>query len=256
MKPEEVIPGLRAIIAKELIERYGFTKKLAAETLGLTPPAVTLYLQGKRARETAELISRGRTLKLIQSFTAHIAERGGKITDSELYDLAFDVLAAIENKEVMKGLETVEFSTEESNIRRLIEALRERLEAEQEAAEEFMRIAIRLRNDFVRMLIRMIARDSMKHADIIMMIISKLEKGGAMEIDLPDRELLIKLLSKEEKIHIHGLDEVKSLLPYRLFTLLINCIEADEKKHAEILKGLIEYMGIPQKRRESAVSQT
>ena len=64
MKPEEVIPGLRALIVKDLVERHGFSKKEAAEILGITPPAVTLYLQGKRAGNVVKLLRRRGVLKL------------------------------------------------------------------------------------------------------------------------------------------------------------------------------------------------
>jgi len=252
MKPEEVIPGLRALIVKDLVERHGFTKKEAAEILGITPPAVTLYLQGKRAGDMAKLLRRRGALKLVKEFTDHIVERGGKISMPALYDLAFSAITLIEDKTIMGKEEKSVIDLRKDEAQRLLQLLRERFEIEQKSAEEFMRIASRLRNQALRMLIRMIARDCVKHADIMMLLMSAIESGGEMKIDLPDIELLDKLLSEEKSFHIYGLDEIRRLLPHKIFVLLIDCIADDEKKHERILKTLVNYARISEKREKGS----
>ncbi|HDD66838.1 MAG TPA: hypothetical protein ENG52_04365 [Nitrososphaeria archaeon] len=240
MKPEEVIPGLRALIVKDLVERHGFSKKKAAEVLGITPPAVTLYLRGKRAGDMAKLLRRRGALRLVREFTDNMVERGGRVSMPALYDLAFSAITLIERKTTM-GREEGVIDLRKDEARRLLQLLRERFEVEQKSAEEFMRIASRLRNQAVRMLIRMIARDCMKHADIMMLLMSTIESGGEMKIDLPDMELLDKLLSEEKSFHVHGLGEIKKLLPHKLLSLLVDCIADDEKKHERILRSLVSY---------------
>ncbi|MCD6260767.1 MAG: hypothetical protein J7J28_03135 [Thaumarchaeota archaeon] len=241
MKPEEVIPGLRALIVKDLVERHGFSKKEAAEILGITPPAVTLYLQGKRAGSVVKLLRRRGVLKLVREFTDHVVERGGKISMPALYDLAFSAITLIERKKIMGREEESVIDLRRDEAQRLLQLLRERFEIEQKSAEQFMRIASRLRNQAMRMLIRMIARDCIKHADIMMLLMSIVESGGEMKIDLPDIKLLDKLLSEEKSFHICGLDEIKRLLPHKLLILLVDCIADDEKKHERILKNLVNY---------------
>jgi len=241
MKPEEVIPGLRALIVKDLVERHGFSKKEAAEILGITPPAVTLYLQGKRAGNVVKLLRRRGVLKLVREFTDHVVERGGKISMPALYDLAFSAITLIEHRRVMGREEESVIDLRRDEAQRLLQLLRERFEIEQKSAEQFMRIASRLRNQAMRMLIRMIARDCVKHADIMMLLMSIVESGGEMKIDLPDIKLLDKLLSEEKSFHIYGLDEIKRLLPHKLLILLVDCIADDEKKHERILKNLVSY---------------
>jgi len=64
-----VLPILRALVARELIERHGWTQKRIAEALGVTQPAVSTYLslleKGEMdldlegLRETAERIAEG-----------------------------------------------------------------------------------------------------------------------------------------------------------------------------------------------------
>jgi len=51
--PEElasksVIPAIRALIVKRLVEEYGMTQQEAAKILGVTQPAVSKYLHHKR----------------------------------------------------------------------------------------------------------------------------------------------------------------------------------------------------------------
>ena len=247
MKPEDVIPGLRALIVKDLVERHGFSRKEVAEILGITPPAVTLYLQGKRAGGMAKLLRRKGALKLVREFTDRMVERGGKISMPALYDLAFSVITLIEHKVTMDREESL-VDLKRNEAQRLLQLLRERFEIEQKSAEKFMKIASRLRNQALRMLIRMIARDCVKHADIMMLLMSVVESGGEMKIDLPDMDLLDKLLSEEKSFHVHGLNEIKKMLPHKILTLLVDCIADDEKKHERILKNLVNYARISEQR--------
>lgn len=51
--PEElasksVIPAIRALIVRRLVEEHGMTQQEAAKTLGVTQPAVSKYLHQKR----------------------------------------------------------------------------------------------------------------------------------------------------------------------------------------------------------------
>ena len=251
MKPEEVIPGLRALIVKDLVERHGFSKKEAAEILGITPPAVTLYLQGKRAGDIAKLLGRRGALKLVREFTDHIVERGGRVSMPALYDLAFSAITLIERKAAMGTEKKSVIDLRRDEAQRLLQLLSERFEIEQKSAEEFMRIASRLKNQAMRMLIRMIARDCVKHADIMMLLMSTIESGGEMKIDLPDIKLLDKLLSEEKSFHIHGLNEIKRLLPHKLLVLLVDCIADDERKHERILKNLVNYAHVSEEEKRA-----
>jgi len=54
---DEVLPTLRALIGKRLVETYGLSQKNAAERLGLTQPAISQYkreLRGYRASVLAD----------------------------------------------------------------------------------------------------------------------------------------------------------------------------------------------------------
>jgi predicted transcriptional regulator len=46
-----VLPLYRAYVAKELVEKYGYTQVNAARKLGTTQPAISQYLSSKRGRK-------------------------------------------------------------------------------------------------------------------------------------------------------------------------------------------------------------
>ncbi len=45
---EKILPSLRALVAEILIKQYKYTQIKAAEALGVTQPAISHYLTGKR----------------------------------------------------------------------------------------------------------------------------------------------------------------------------------------------------------------
>lgn len=49
----DVLPALRALISKQLIEGYGLTQKEAARKLGLTQPAISQYKKDVRGKKVA-----------------------------------------------------------------------------------------------------------------------------------------------------------------------------------------------------------
>lgn len=83
--PEElasksVIPAIRALVVKRLVEQHGMTQQEAAKLLGVTQPAVSKYLHEKRGAaiklsgikeideatgEIAELVSSHKTSQIV-----------------------------------------------------------------------------------------------------------------------------------------------------------------------------------------------
>jgi len=239
VKPEDLIPGIRALIARKLAEDHGFSRKRISEILGLSQPAITLYLQGKRAAEAVEFLSsKEGVLELIDELARRISIRG-KLLEPELYEAAFNIWSSLKAR-AMKEYEVA--SIEHREKQRLLLSLRERLQAEQESAEEFMRIATRVKSDLMRVLFRIVASDCIRHADTLMAIISMIERGGEIRVDRLSKEMLNALLSREEIAHLHSLDDVKQFLPHKLIDVLIESIEDDERKHSKILKSLLELV--------------
>jgi len=49
-----VLPAFRSLVARELIEKYGFSQLAAAEKLGTTQAAISYYLDSKRGDKRIE----------------------------------------------------------------------------------------------------------------------------------------------------------------------------------------------------------
>ena len=45
---KSVIPAIRAMVVRRLVDRYGMTQQQAAQLLGITQPAVSKYVNNKR----------------------------------------------------------------------------------------------------------------------------------------------------------------------------------------------------------------
>lgn len=242
MRFEEVLAGIRAVLARELIAGYGFSRKKVAEALGLSQPAITLYLNGRRAFDSSRKISESVIARrYIDGLIEKILLKGA-LSRSELYDAALSLWRILEAREVGGREMALAPSREEDERSRLLQSLRERVQAEQESAEEFMRAAMSLKDDLTRMIFRMIASDCIRHADILMTLISAIERGELVSIDQLKNLDLFRLLEKEEKAHIKSLDEVKELLPSGLASILVELIQDDERKHSKILKRILNLM--------------
>ena len=52
---KEIIPAMRAFLAKRLVEAYGLSQKQAAQKLGTTQPAISQYKRGLRGYKSSGL---------------------------------------------------------------------------------------------------------------------------------------------------------------------------------------------------------
>jgi len=70
-----ILPGIRAIIAKDLIEIYKLTQKEAAKRLGMTQPAISQYKKHLRGRRASILENDKEISEKISSLSKSLAER-------------------------------------------------------------------------------------------------------------------------------------------------------------------------------------
>jgi predicted transcriptional regulator len=78
----EVLPGIRAMVARKLVEKHGMSQKAAAERLGTTQPAISQYkreLRGSRLRSIAE---NPELIRIIDSIASRTAS--GKLGHDEI----------------------------------------------------------------------------------------------------------------------------------------------------------------------------
>lgn len=66
-----LLPIFRALIAKELIEKYNFTQVEVAERLGITQAAVSQYIQSKRGYRGINRFEE--SMEIIRSVTREVA---------------------------------------------------------------------------------------------------------------------------------------------------------------------------------------
>ena len=61
----EVMPAMRAIIAKSLVETYGLSQKQAAQKLGTTQPAISQYKRGLRGFKTDIFLKNQKLMEMV-----------------------------------------------------------------------------------------------------------------------------------------------------------------------------------------------
>ena len=71
----DVMPALRALITKELMDKYGLNQTEVAEKLGITQPAVSQYRKALRGHNVRLLESNKKILELINSLS-HDVNKG------------------------------------------------------------------------------------------------------------------------------------------------------------------------------------
>lgn len=239
MRIEEIVSGIRAVLAMRLVRDHGFSRKRVAEVLGISQPTITLYLSRRRASSSAKRIAESEIARrYLDELIEKILSRG-MLTEGELYDAAFNIKRALELSEKIEIVP----SEASGEVARILEFLRRRVQAEQESAEEFMKLAISLKDDLARMIFRALASDCLRHADILMTLISAIERGGTVDISRLKRMDIEALLRKEEEAHIGGLEEVEGLLPEGFSTLIVEFIKSDEEKHSKVLRRIISMIG-------------
>jgi predicted transcriptional regulator len=69
----DILPGVRAMIARKLVEDYGLSQKDAAEKLGTTQPAISQYKRQLRGHKIDLIDNNPRILEMISSIAKRTA---------------------------------------------------------------------------------------------------------------------------------------------------------------------------------------
>lgn len=78
-----VLPALRVLIAKELIEKHGLSRTKAAEKMELTPAAVTQYLKKVRGDTAVQLVeSSDEAIKIVSEMANELARDDASVYDT------------------------------------------------------------------------------------------------------------------------------------------------------------------------------
>ena len=107
------------------------------------------------------------------------------------------------------------------------------------AVTQCMRLAQRARDELTRALLRQIASDSLRHAEIVASLVPYIDRGvsGAYASGITRKE--IEALIEGERRAEAQADSESARYLRGTMAILIGSMEADERKHADLLRGLL-----------------
>jgi predicted transcriptional regulator len=231
---EKLLPVIRARIANKLLDR-GFKPKEIATVLRVTPAAVTQYLKGKRGSTLPQDGNGDKIIDALADKAAHrIRTSAGPVETVEFFDVAYQLLSAT------RGQHALELRREgkQRGNSQSISILRDRLQLELKAAEKCLDLANRTRDDYNKLLLRMIASDSIRHADIVSQLISWSQADHESATEPPPSEFLNEMAAIEDKASEASLS--KSVrIPHAIAMLLLESIDMDEEKHDKLIQKML-----------------
>jgi rubrerythrin len=170
-----------------------------------------------------------------------LAEKGAQringnmepLSTVELLDVAHQILAVTSGERMLRA------SSESKKNSKSLAILKGRLQLELKAAQKCLDLANRAKDDYTRLLLRMVASDSIRHADIVSQIVSWLETGHEIAEDAPGRGLLNEILAMEDNANEFSLRKTVRV-DHRVARLLLESIDMDEEKHERLIGKLAE----------------
>ena len=248
---------LQALAAREGVEQMGLSARRVAELLGLAPSAVSQYLSGKRvergflalaANDRARVIARRTVERLIETQGAGRGPARAVLEGA----MALSELPEPSGRHEFRPPRT---EREESpELRKLSRWMRQRVRAEQIAVAQCMRLAQRARDELTRALLRQIASDSLRHAEIVASLASYIDRGvsAAYASGITAKEISA-LIEGERRAEAQA--DAESTRNLRgTMAILIASMEADERKHADLLRRLLDSGFRPRSERHEAPS--
>lgn len=228
---ERLIPEIRARLAKKL-SHQGLRVSEIARALKVTQPAVTQYLKGRRGAALQGVANVDILLDPLAEKVGQRSRTGLGVETAELLETARQIIV------MNAGRGSVVREESGSSHTKLLELLNSRLRLELDAAEKYLELANRASDDYTKLLLRMIAADSIRHGDVISQLMSWLEAGSRFQGSLPDEALLKSMLSIEDSAGEASLtDEVE--VDHPVARLLLRWIDIDEGKHEKMVGGLV-----------------
>lgn len=77
-----VLPAFRVLIAKELVEKHGLRRVRAAEKMGITPAAVTQYLEKVRGDAAVKMVEGSdEVMKIVSKLAGDLADDKASVND-------------------------------------------------------------------------------------------------------------------------------------------------------------------------------
>jgi len=230
---ERLIPIIRARLAEKL-SKQGFSVKEIAEARNVTSAAVTQYIKKRRGSDTAGVIGADSLIDpLVEKLVRRVRSGLGGIETMELLEAARQVMVLNAGSRIAQGRH------DEPKLSKSLELLRRRLQLELAAAEKYLELANKTSDDYTKLLLRMIAADSIRHADVVSQIISWLEAGNRSDFEVPGRALLESMLSIEDSANEESLRDTVDVA-HPVARILLEWIDTDEAKHGKIVTRILK----------------
>ncbi len=230
---------LQGLVARELVEERGISGRRAAELLGVAPSAISQYLSGRRLRTLfPAFAARGEARRIATRVAQRLTDLPAGMSAPPRLLLEAAAELAERTGEPGRGRGTVEAEPATIPDRELVRALRLRVTGEQSAVTSSMQLAQKARDELTRAVFRQIASDSLRHAEIVASLAAQLDRGtAATHASGITRRDVERMIAREHAAEESGHDLSQHL--GGTMGLLAASMEADERKHDALLKGLL-----------------
>ncbi len=231
----------QAMVARELVDSFGLPERRAAELLGLAPSAVSQYRSGHRLGSVLTSLSGDeRSTAVARTAAQQLSGLPGPSSETLgiLLEAARD-LAEVGGARSGRRMRIGGARPNGAGARDLARALHHRIQIEQSAVAECMRLAQKSRDELTRSVFRQIAADSLRHAEIVASIQTYLDRGLNHSIASGVvREDIVRLIAREREAEAKGPVDVEAQLG-GIMSVLWESMEADERKHQALLDRML-----------------
>jgi uncharacterized protein len=245
---ENVLSGVRAALAKELVRR-GYSQKEISVVICTSPAAVTLYTKGKRGKELSKTIRSNKNASLvIDDLVGRLPKIDAKDEKKKsgdsfplILDAAYRIMQIVSSSPTAPEIDGS--SSDEAEIGE--DALVDRLRQEELAAQRNMALAVGTGDEVARNIFRQIASDSIRHSEIVSFLIGRKyydtpKSGKRSDKVIGDEIDQIELMLREEENATEEPIKLNAKNKDPILELLLKSIDFDEEKHRMLLRGLLD----------------
>jgi rubrerythrin len=125
----------------------------------------------------------------------------------------------------------------------LEEVLSKMIKDEESAIAHLGETILKVKNSVAKLILQTMLTDSLKHANILRMILSILEDPIIGKADMGSLMDAIKLHNEEEESMMMNFEEMLKGLKDRRIRFLVEDLVTDEKRHHSITGRMVELMG-------------
>jgi len=246
---ENVLSGVRAAVAKELVSR-GLSQKEIAAIICTSPAAVTLYTKGKRGSDLSKTIRSDRNAGLVVD---NLIDRLSQIEENSkdgmkqsgdsfplILDAAYRIMQLVSSSSMISLNRQNDAEPAETERDNLVDRLRQ----EELAAQRNMALAVGTNDEVARNIFRQIASDSIRHSEIVSFLINQryaeTPKANRSKKTIDDEVNQIELMLREEESATEEPIKLSAKNKHPSLELLLKSIDLDEEKHRMLLKGLLK----------------